>query len=799
MNDRRRSVHSATFSLQQLLAGAGSRLENRWDDPAAWRVLCEEIAAAWRDDPGVAWVLVLARNGLGPVPPPGDQQCGSAVAWTAASDRTGWRDLDAEPAFWTNLEATPGGLLAGVGLPPLGSGCLSPDGTFAPGPWLAAGVPGGRGPAMAILLGLSRALGAPPESDSLAAPLLSACSFLAPVLGMHRRLADLAAAATATRSECEALSRLGELRARLAAVTAHELKTPLTSITAYAEVLEQQVGEPGFSHAGEFLRVIRGEADRLLRLVDRLLDSSRRGRGPALVNPQPVSAGALVAEAKRIMAPQAAARDLTLEAHLPADLPRLDGDADLIRQVVLNLLGNALKFTPSGGRVTVSVREDASTVRLAVADNGPGIAPQELRAIFQSFYRTRAASQTEGVGLGLSIVKEIVSLHGGHLDVHSRCGRGTTFGIHLPKEQHHAAADSALATWCGDPLVPQRLAAHTLRLVAELAAARGVAVILPGADSETLLVTAALGLGPNAAGSVMPAAGDLVQLGRREARLVAGTALLPAAFAGVGDHAGAAMVAPLRLGSQVESGVILAARRLGGGIFGTDDLVLLRVLAEILSKAWMAALQGGNDRREQEMVTEALTALTGLRRSGVPTADPLALRMLSRTGRRLGQSSFEIRLLQYAGALHDAGMVLLDPDVVLKPEQLDLDERDHIDAHPQRGIDLLGPLVELPDLQAIIRHHHERFDGRGYPEGRAGEEIPLGARILAVVDAFFAMVRSRPWREGLPVAAAVAELQRHAGTQFDERVVTCFLGTLLEEGLLSASGRERTVGSGTRR
>jgi HD-GYP domain-containing protein (c-di-GMP phosphodiesterase class II) len=214
-------------------------------------------------------------------------------------------------------------------------------------------------------------------------------------------------------------------------------------------------------------------------------------------------------------------------------------------------------------------------------------------------------------------------------------------------------------------------------------------------------------------------------------------------------------------------------------------MVLLGVLSEILGKAWSAALDGGPDRAGQDLVTEALAALTGLRRSGVPTADPLALRVLARTGRRLGQTSFEIRLLQYACALHDAGMVLLDPDVLLKPADLDLDERDHIGRHPQRGLDLLGPLVEVPELQAIIRHHHERVDGLGYPEGRRGEDIPLGSRILAVVDAFFAMIRSRPWREGLPVAAAVEEIRRHSGSQFDASVVECFLATLLDEGLLS--------------
>ncbi len=802
MYDRTGNNHASSDRILGCLHAAERRLAGGWDDPMAWRILCEELAAAWSGHPSIAWSLVLAREGLVPVAVGADPAPPLAVLWSASGGRPRWCELAGEPAFWAGLAAAPGRLLAGQGPPPL-AGPPRPEWDGQTAHWLACGVPGRHGPDLALIVGCSNRDAAtddpadrdmPGEVRDLAAELGDACSLLAPLLGLHRRLTDLATCATAARSESEALSRLGELRARLAAVTAHELKTPLTSIMAYAEVLEQQIGQPGFSHAGEFLRVIRGEADRLLRLVDRLLDSSRRGRGPALTDPQPLIAGPLIEEARRIMAPQAAARDLQLGVHVPDGVPRVEGDADLLRQVLLNLLGNALKFTPPGGRVTISAREETSTVRLAVSDSGPGIAPQELRAIFQSFYRTRAASRTEGVGLGLSIVKEIVNLHGGHLDVHSRQGRGATFGVHLPKEQQFATTETALTAAGTDPLLQQRLAGHTLRLVAELAAARGVALLLPAAEHEVYVAAASSGLGHQTAGIRLAARGEPLQSAQRKAQLLSGGRGMPPEVAGLDDSPGSAMLAPLRLGERAEVGVILAARRLGGGAFGDDDLLLLRTLAEILGKAWSAALASGVERRVQETVTEALAALTGLRRSGVPTADPLALRVLTRTGRRLGQSTFEVRLLQYAGALHDAGMVLLDPDVLHKPTELDLDERDHIGRHPQRGLDLLGPLVALPQLQAIIRHHHERVDGLGYPEGRRGEAIPLGSRILAVVDAFFAMIRSRPWREGLPVAAAVSEIQRHAGSQFDERVVDCFLATLLEEGLLTPASLGRTVG-----
>jgi signal transduction histidine kinase len=769
--------------LQRIIALASRRLEGHWEDPAAWRVLCEEVVLAWRQVDDVLWALLCPRGAIGTVPPRTgtDDQ---AVLWSVATDELVWCDNPLPAEVWTGLDSAPSGLLAGSGPAPLATNPEAELESPAAG-WLAAAVESGDQAGLSLVLGLARLPQDDLASDAVAIAMVDVADGLAPLLGQRRQLVDVATESVAIRSECETLSRLGELRKRLAAVTAHELKTPLTSITAYAEVLEQRTDDPTFTHAPEFLRVIRAESDRLLRLVDRLLDSTRRGRGQALAESQPVLVDQLVVEVMRAMAPQASARNLQLVDRIPEALPAIDGDDDLVRQVLVNLLGNAFKFTPAGGRVVLAAREDTSSVRLAVSDNGAGIPPRELRAIFQSFYRTRTARQVEGLGLGLSIVKEITALHGGHLDVSSRVGRGTTFSVLLPKLQQVSVENTwLLGTGLEEPRL-ERILGLGLRLVAELAAARGVLVMVPDADDERLVAAAAMGLGEGVLG-VASHPGDGFQRA-----LTAGPWLgrLPATLLSACDERldalGSAMLAPFPLDGSGRRGVVVVSRRLSGGEFGTDDLSLLQVLAEVLGNTWVALLDPDADRNQHDRVTEALAALTGLRRGGVPTTDPLALRLLTRTGRRLGLSSYEIRLLQYAGALHDAGMLILDPEVVQKPEVLDIDERDHVGAHPQRGLDLLGPLAAAPDLQRIIRHHHERVDGRGYPEGRRGDDIPLGSRIIAVVDAFFAMVRSRPWREGMPVAAAVDELQRHAGAQFDARVVASFIQVLTEEGLVS--------------
>lgn len=785
MNNRPESSQPRLQLPRRILTAASTRLEGRWGDPSAWRVLCEEAVAAWRCDREVSWAMLAPRGALD-VPGCGDGAGDQAVIWSAARGEVVWRPNPCDAELWQGLNQAPRYLLGGSDRPPLATDDQGPGLDVPGGGWLAAGVATGATPGLLLVLGLARPAAATPGRDAVTPDLLDCTAFLAPLLGQRHQLVSLATEAGTVRAECEALSRLADLRSHLAAVTAHELKTPLTSITAYAEVLEQQLGDPGFAYGPEFLRVIRSEADRLLRLVDRLLASSRQGRGESLTEPQPVAVGLLVDDVLRTMAPQAATRDQQLVGRVPDDIPAIAGDDDLVRQVLLNLLGNALKFTPVGGRVVLAAREDTAMVRLAVTDNGPGIAPRELRAIFQSFYRTRAARKTDGVGLGLSIVKEITNLHGGHLDVQSRVGRGTTFSVLLPKEQQHAVADTVLTAAGVDPVSQRRVNELSLRLVAELALARGALLLLPEAAGKNLVPVASLGLGRDALGlSVQP--DDPLHLMARGGRsgLVRVPVQLSPSFEGHATELGAAMAAPFSLGEGKPCGLMLAARRLGGGVFGEDDLALLQVIADVVGNAWRVLSTADGERHRLDHVLDALTALTGLRRGGVPTVDPLALRLLSRTGRRLGLSSYEIRVLQHAGALHDAGMLVLDTDVVQKPEDLDVDERDHVGRHPQRGLDVLGPLADIPELQTIIRHHHERVDGRGYPEGRRGDAIPLGARIMAVVDAFFAMIHPRPWREGLPVAAAVHELQQNSGSQFDAAVVAAFLAVLQDEGLLT--------------
>jgi len=160
-------------------------------------------------------------------------------------------------------------------------------------------------------------------------------------------------------------------------------------------------------------------------------------------------------------------------------------------------------------------------------------------------------------------------------------------------------------------------------------------------------------------------------------------------------------------------------------------------------------------------------------------------------GKKLDLSEWDLRNLKYAAALHDIGKLGIAGHILNKPGALSEDEFVHIKTHPQMGDSIMEPVSFLKEPRAIILHHHERWDGKGYPEGLKGKKIPLGARILAVADSFEAMMSDRPYRKALDLQDAIKEIEDNAGTQFDPLVVTAFIDALDEDaGQLVISSSE---------
>ena len=210
----------------------------------------------------------------------------------------------------------------------------------------------------------------------------------------------------------------------------HELRTPLSSVKALAEALENgALDDP--DTARDFVGRIHGEADRMSAMVDELLELSRLESGQVALVMETVDVATLVRSEVEAFQLRAKATGAVLETQLPDGQALVRGERDKLRQVLVNLLDNALKFTPDGGTVTVSVHAAAGGVELSVRDTGAGIPTEHLPHVFERFYKVDRARRDGGTGLGLAIVRPIGEAHGGTARVESREGEGTTVSVML--------------------------------------------------------------------------------------------------------------------------------------------------------------------------------------------------------------------------------------------------------------------------------------------------------------------------------------------------------------------------------
>jgi putative nucleotidyltransferase with HDIG domain len=162
-----------------------------------------------------------------------------------------------------------------------------------------------------------------------------------------------------------------------------------------------------------------------------------------------------------------------------------------------------------------------------------------------------------------------------------------------------------------------------------------------------------------------------------------------------------------------------------------------------------------------------------------------------RVARRMGLPESEVETIRYAALVHDIGKIAQRPDVIRKPDTLDEEERRLMMRHPEAGARIIGQVRALGDAAKMVRTHHWRPDGRGYPPGLTEADVPVGARVIHVCDAFDAMVSDRPYRKGLPVPRALGELTRHAGTQFDQEIVLALVALHKEGRLMVEPDAER--------
>ncbi len=238
---------------------------------------------------------------------------------------------------------------------------------------------------------------------------------------------------TLTRDRLESRQQSDLERDTFLAMVSHELRTPTASILGWAMLIrEEWIDKETLEQA---LRAIERNARLQEQLIEQLLDFSRINNGLLRLDPQKASLVMVLEAAMDTMLPLAKAKEINLHVYLDASAGAVIGDPARLQQVVTNLLANAIKFTPAGGRVEMWLERDGSYAEVRVSDTGRGIAPEFLPYIFDPFWQAGAGKATphQGLGLGLAIARQIVERHGGRIDAESQGeGQGTTIRISLP-------------------------------------------------------------------------------------------------------------------------------------------------------------------------------------------------------------------------------------------------------------------------------------------------------------------------------------------------------------------------------
>jgi DNA-binding CsgD family transcriptional regulator len=335
-----------------------------------------------------------------------------------------------------------------------------------------------------------------------------------------------------------------------------------------------------------------------------------------------------------------------------------------------------------------------------------------------------------------------------------------------------AARDRAVAEQVRhyQPVVLDRLAALAAQA---LGVERSAILARADARSDALTVAAVSGGDPDLVGRRFS-----IDAGLAERVLSFGRPMAIHGRGGLGEvlrraappGARAAAAAPIHFAGG-PAGLLSVWKTMPGEPFGEPELALLAEFAELCGLALGHHERRGGLAATAEIQVRALETALGLWDGYTAEHSEAVVRLAVRVGQRLRMSALDLFELRLAARLHDVGKIRVPGEILRKPAALSAKERQVIELHPAWGAQLVGQIAGLQAVAAIVRFHHERPDGAGYPSGLRGERIPLAARVVATCDAYRAMTEHRPYRPARPSERALAELQSAAGQQFDARVV----------------------------
>ncbi len=638
----------------------------------------------------------------------------------------------------------------------------------------------------------------------------------------------------------EKLKTLDELKTQFFANINHELRTPLTLMLAPLKtILEGRMGKISAT-LRDTLETMQRNGYKLLKLINNLLDLNKLEEGQMRLKIKTVNFLDFVNSMLSSVKPLADQKKIRLYYQHPPHDVDLVIDPDQFEKVVLNLLSNALKFTPQGGKITLYVEDRDDTITMTVEDTGIGIPANMLESIFDRFSQVDGSKSRshEGTGIGLSLAREIVRLHGGAIRAESDLGKSSRFIVDMRKGESHFSPDildrrfeehevglKRRITDTEEPRVKDIVTDFRRLHLVDLEKVEidggppekdksHEAQLLVIDDNPEVLKLMKMLLGDEFDLELTTSAENGLEILKKKGPdLVLCDVMMP----GMDGHTFSRKVKSDESLKHVP--ILLVTARTGAEMLnegmqaGADDYISkpfdsvelkarVRSLLRMRSvEAELALVNQNLKMRTSDLVEQQRSLFLSTVKSLVTAIDAKdeytrhhstrVTEFSLKIARKMGFSEKELEDLELASLLHDVGKIAVPEAILNKPGRLTDEEFAQIKEHPARGEAILKPVIELKEMARVVRAHHEQYDGKGYPDGLKGREIPLGARIMTVADAYDSITSDRPYRKAASHRHAVKEIIRCSGTQFDPEVIEHFLEIaktfIPEEGAESAS------------
>jgi len=586
----------------------------------------------------------------------------------------------------------------------------------------------------------------------------------------------------------EKLKDLQELKDNFVATVSHELRTPLTSVKAYAEMILRAGDEIELKTVREFTGVIMAESDRLEQVCADVLKISQLESGRAHMVQEDMDFAELVREVADEFSDAIREADLSMALSGVSDVVDIRADRVGLRQVLEHLMDNAIKFTPPAGRIDVRLREGVGVLRVEVEDTGIGIPEREQARIFERFHQVENGSTRPygGQGLGLTICRDIVRWHGGRIWAESTGENGSRLVMLLPSKGVVIQPSGLRDLGPAERMHREGFLHLLVGFVAETIGAHTTSIMLIDDEHDRLYVEAAVGLADEVVRHVRQRKGEGIAgyVWETNRSLLVQDIEEDARFPGRLNRAqysdGSLLSVPLLDGDKC-IGVINVNNKADGDGFTEEDRLLLEAISERVATALLSYDQYQSHFRRLNVSNAALSAIVDL---GRDRGGALRQRLSSigfETAQALGLQTDELRALAFALRTYDLGLSQVNDDILLKFTPLSPQERASVEEHVRAGAELAKGL-ELPaPVLKVLVHHHEDFDGGGYPDGLSGEAIPLAARIVRLVDFCRGASSDRPGRAAWSFDEIEKALESGIGAQFCPRVTPIFL-RLMREG-----------------